>query len=951
MRRWVWRVLLLAAAVAALTVGASAADNIVTENGIQYNLTTGTVVGPVKKDSLVTVTVKGSVNGTTITSIAKDAFNGCGKLRTVEIESNITTIEMSAFNSCPVLETVLFPDTVRAINSYAFANCVRLNKVVVPPLLGTIKSGTFAGCTSLNSIYIGSVTDIEADAFSSTKVQYLHCDSDTGPTQADTPPLPVHRTTQTPGGKTNPTCTKNGSQTYRYYCSVCKTAFDFSQDHPIPAMGHEPGPEIAEVPSTCSKDGTTAGHRCIREGCNGIADGLERIPKDPTDLTKHNATLTKVAGEDATCTKPGLSEGEQCPDCGTMVKPQTELDMLPHSNEAKKVVIWEATCSKEGLEGTFQVCRVCETVAACADCEKLKDDPEAYEQHITASHGGTPITKKDHTPGAADYVVTEEPNCTDTGIEEWKFVCAVCKEACAGDPSDMLDHPQREVPALGHDIAGGREEITLKPTCTEPGKKTVSAQACKRTGCGYTQGEQTGVVVEPLGHDLTDPVDKKDAVSATCKEDGQDWLNFQECKREGCTYEKKNIVTKRGAHKWSNPVADESQKDQDVPATCGKEGKSHVIVQCSVCDLEEAQVIALPATGRHNYEGSEWVTVKKPTATEDGLEERSCMNPGCDHKDSNILPATGSSSDPDDPGGSDKPSKPEEKPKTYQVTIVQGSNGTAVASRTTVEAGDRVTITASPNSGYELDMIRAVRADGKVPSLDYLGSGQYRFTMPASNVEVRVTFVRKNSSGWSGSNWASAPGEGSSSSNPRRTTDVMPAQNPTQAVPQAGASEQRFRDIPMGHWAAGEIEWANQMGYMNGTGGLFNPNWNITNQQMWMILARLTGANPASMAEARRWAVEGGYADGAAPSGAVKRHQLVTALYRCARLTGRLNQNTTSLAGYTDSRTVPAVARDAFSWALANGIVSGSADKKLMPNGNITRAQFAVILYRYSQRA
>ena len=82
----------------------------------------------------------------------------------------------------------------------------------------------------------------------------------------------------------------------------------------------------------------------------------------------------------------------------------------------------------------------------------------------------------------------------------------------------------------------------------------------------------------------------------------------------------------------------------------------------------------------------------------------------------------------------------------------------------------------------------------------------------------------------------------------------------------------------------------------------------------------------------------------------MKRHQLVTALYRCARLSNRLNQNTTSLAGYNDSRTVPAVARDAFSWALANGIVSGSADKNLMPNGNITRAQFAVILYRYSQR-
>ena len=226
-----------------------------------------------------------------------------------------------------------------------------------------------------------------------------------------------------------------------------------------------------------------------------------------------------------------------------------------------------------------------------------------------------------------------------------------------------------------------------------------------------------------------------------------------------------------------------------------------------------------------------------------------------------------------------------------------------------------------------------------------MGGGQYRFTMPEANVEIRATFQRKNS----GPSWAAAPEDGSTG-NPRRTKDVMPTQNPTLDAPQTDASQQLFRDVPMSHWAAGEINWANQMGYMNGTGGRFNPDGVISHQQMWIVLARLTGSNPANMAEARHWAVQGGFADGSAPTGAVKRHQLVTALYRCARLSGSLNQNTTSLAGYTDSRTVPAVARDAFSWALANGIVGGGADKTLNPNGTLTRAQFAVILYRYSQR-
>ena len=65
---------------------------------------------------------------------------------------------------------------------------------------------------------------------------------------------------------------------------------------------------------------------------------------------------------------------------------------------------------------------------------------------------------------------------------------------------------------------------------------------------------------------------------------------------------------------------------------------------------------------------------------------------------------------------------------------------------------------------------------------------------------------------------------------------------------------------------------------------------------------------------------------------------------------GSTNRNSVSLAGYSDSRTVPASARDAFAWAVANGIVGGTAGGKLDPNGTLSRAQFAVILYRYSQR-
>ena len=69
MRRWVWRVLLIVAALAALTVGAAAADEVVYPktgvNGIRYDLSTGTVLGPVEENrsSIKKAEIQAEVDG------------------------------------------------------------------------------------------------------------------------------------------------------------------------------------------------------------------------------------------------------------------------------------------------------------------------------------------------------------------------------------------------------------------------------------------------------------------------------------------------------------------------------------------------------------------------------------------------------------------------------------------------------------------------------------------------------------------------------------------------------------------------------------------------------------------------------------------------------------------------------------------------------------------------
>lgn len=157
-----------------------------------------------------------------------------------------------------------------------------------------------------------------------------------------------------------------------------------------------------------------------------------------------------------------------------------------------------------------------------------------------------------------------------------------------------------------------------------------------------------------------------------------------------------------------------------------------------------------------------------------------------------------------------------------------------------------------------------------------------------------------------------------------------------------------FVDVPENHWAAKEIRWARDGGLMSGYGnGYFSPNASTTRQQLWMVLARLSGTRPADMAVARQWAINTGVSDGSDPTGILSRQQLVTMLYRFAKSQGVNVSASAKLGGYADGAKVASYAKDAMSWAVGKGIVTGSGSK-LNPEGTATRAHFAVFLYRYS---
>lgn len=76
----------------------------------------------------------------------------------------------------------------------------------------------------------------------------------------------------------------------------------------------------------------------------------------------------------------------------------------------------------------------------------------------------------------------------------------------------------------------------------------------------------------------------------------------------------------------------------------------------------------------------------------------------------------------------------------YKVTIDSNiTNGTVTPSKTSLAAGEKFTVTAKPNDGYELDIVTVKDASGNPITAN--ADGYY--TMPASNVTVSATFKVK----------------------------------------------------------------------------------------------------------------------------------------------------------------------------------------------------------------
>lgn len=488
----------------------------------------------------------------------------------------------------------------------------------------------------------------------------------------------------------------------------------------------------------------------------------------------------------------------------------------------------------------------------------------------------------------SQWRVSKAATCTTNGVQERE--CSLCHEK---ETKLILE--------LGHSYA---EEV-VKPTCDQPG---YTVYTCTRCGHSYVDMDS---IVEALGHaydkEVTAPThDKMGYTTYTCTRCGHSYVSD---------------YTDALGHEYTQKVTKEP--------TCTEEG-----VMTFTCSCGKTYTESIPKK-EHSYEAK----VTEPDCTHMGYTTHTCTVCGHSYQDS-FVDALGHDCEAKtvaatctDYGYTEHVCRHCDYQYISEITQPLGHKGEIVNAKDATCTED----------GYTGDLVCSVCGE-------VLQKGE---VIPKSHTWSDWTVTREPTCFQEGE---------------RTRTCTVCGEKEREALPanEDHCPSKVFSDVDTSLWYHEGVDYVVRNKLMIGVSEtLFHPNHNLTRGQLMLILYRMAespevdGKSPFTdvaegqfYSDAVAWAYEHEIAQGMSdtrfvPNAPVTREQLVTFLYRYAKLQGVDTTNQGSLDGFVDAGTVSSFAQEAMTWAVATELILGMGNQYLEPKASSSRGQIATVVERF----
>ena len=289
------------------------------------------------------------------------------------------------------------------------------------------------------------------------------------------------------------------------------------------------------------------------------------------------------------------------------------------------------------------------------------------------------------------------------------------------------------------------------------------------------------------------------------------------------------------------------------------------------------------------------------------------------------------------------------------------------------QVGDTITVTIAPDEGYTLKSIEF--KDKNFNPIEYritpIGNNKYQFIQPNGLIYIVPIFSKENQKDIDSSITTLSNGYTSTKAQASQGDVLLTITNDSNDtlaniyVPSVLGEAKDFVDNRSG-WYKEAVDKASALSLFNGVSETeFAPNSPMT-RGMWVTVLHNLSSKPSygygfhfsDVATGSwydmpvQWAYSLGITSGTSestfsPMQNITREQMVTMLYRYAKLIGVDSDNRASLSGFSDSDEISSYAYDAMCWAVTEGFITGMGDGTVDPKGNSTRAQVATVLTKF----